>query len=110
MDDLKDINNLIIKKLSEERLLPRGQRLVGNVISNKAKNTVVVLREVIRKIPKYNRYMRSKSKIHAHVPNGIDIKVGDIVEIAETRKISKTKSWVVNKILKRGVAYESSES
>ncbi len=102
MNDLEIINNTILDKLKQERLLPRGQRLVGIVISNKAKNTVVVAREVIRKLPKYNRYMRSKSKIHVHVPNGIELKIGDTIEIAETRKISKTKSWVVNKILKRG--------
>lgn len=110
MNDLAKTNEIISEKLKKIHLLPRGQTLSGVVISNKAKNTVVVLREIVRKIPKYNRYMRSRSKIHAHVPDGIDIRLGDVVEIRETRKISKTKSWAVTKILKRGEIYESTQS
>ncbi|MEM0356665.1 MAG: 30S ribosomal protein S17 [Candidatus Anstonellales archaeon] len=110
MDDLENVNRLIGQKLRELNLLPRGQTLTGVVVSNRAKNTITILREIVRKIPKYNRYMRSRSKIHAHVPSGIEVNIGDIVEVQETRKISKTKSWVVTRILKRGGIYESVES
>ncbi|MCS7122490.1 MAG: 30S ribosomal protein S17 [Candidatus Micrarchaeota archaeon] len=110
MNDLDRMNEILSKKLSEIHLLPRGQTLSGVVVSNRAKNTVVVLREIVRKIPKYNRYMRSRSKIHAHVPDGVSIQQGDVVEIRETRKISKTKSWIVTKILKRGEIREITQS
>jgi ribosomal protein S17 len=61
-----------------------------------------VQRNVVTYIPRYRRYARSISKIPAHNPDEIGAQVGDIVEIAECRKISKTKAWVVTKILQKG--------
>jgi small subunit ribosomal protein S17 len=42
---------------------------------------------------------RSK-KYHAHVDSG-DIKLGDLVEIAECRPLSRTKSWTVTRLLEK---------
>jgi len=77
------------------KLPVRGQILVGEVIKDRAPKTVVVKREYLKKIRKYERYERRTSKIHAHNPPCINAKVGDIVKIAECRPISKTKSFVV---------------
>jgi small subunit ribosomal protein S17 len=73
----------------------RGQILEGEVVSDKAPKTVVVLRSYLKKIAKYERYEKRQSKIHAHNPPCINAKVGDIVKIAECRPLSKTKSFVV---------------
>ncbi|HIP63413.1 MAG TPA: 30S ribosomal protein S17 [Archaeoglobus profundus] len=78
----------------------RGQILTGKVIKTYMK-TAVIERELIRYVPKYERYMRKKSKIHAHNPPCIDAKPGDIVTIAECRPISKTKSFVIVEVIKR---------
>lgn len=77
------------------RLSARGQIIEGVVVSDKAPKTVVVLRSYLKKIRKYERYEKRKSKIHAHNPPCIDAKVGDVVKIAECRPLSKTKSFVV---------------
>ncbi|MEM0124580.1 MAG: 30S ribosomal protein S17 [Candidatus Micrarchaeaceae archaeon] len=79
----------------------RGVELIGRVVSGKAKKTVIVEREHVRRLYKYERYLRTHSRIAAHNPDCIGAKVGDIVKIAETRKISKTKSFVVVGIIKR---------
>ncbi len=79
----------------------RGNRATGIVISNKGKKTVVVERETIISFPKYKRYAKRKSKIPAHNSACINAQLGDVVEIAECRKISKTKAWAVVKILKK---------
>jgi len=79
----------------------RGARIVGRVVSDKNKKTVVVERDVTKKITKYKRLARSHSRIQAHNPDEIGAKTGDLVKIGETRKISKTKSWVVIEILNR---------
>jgi small subunit ribosomal protein S17 len=77
-------------------MLPvRGQILEGEVVSDKAPKTVIVLRSYLKKIGKYERYERRQSKIHAHNPPCINAKVGDTVKIAECRPLSKTKSFVV---------------
>ncbi len=79
----------------------RGKILVGKVISARRQKTVTVLVEYVKKIPKYERYARYTSKIHAHVPPCMIVKEGDIVKIGETRKISKTKSFVVLEVLSK---------
>lgn len=77
------------------RLSARGQIIEGVVVSDKVPKTVVVLRSYLKKIRKYERYEKRRSKIHAHNPPCIDAKVGDVVKIAECRPLSKTKSFVV---------------
>ena len=74
----------------------------GRVVSTKPLKTAIVMRETMKKISKYNRYARTHSKISAHNPPCINAQVGDIVEIAPTRRISKTKSWTIVSILKKG--------
>ena len=73
----------------------RGRLFFGKVISTKAHKTVTIERQYVQYIPKYERYMRKRSKIKAHLPDCIDVKVGDKVLIGETRPLSKTKSFVV---------------
>ncbi len=81
----------------------RGQVFVGKVISYRMQRTGTVLREGVRYIPKYERYLRVSYKIKAHNPPCINAKEGDVVLIGETRKLAKTVSFVVLKIIKRGV-------
>lgn len=77
-------------------ILPvRGQVLSGVVVSDKMDRTVVVQRMFVKKIAKYERYEKRKSKVHAHNPPCISAKQGDSVTIAECRPLSKTKSYVV---------------
>ncbi len=73
----------------------RGQIIEGEVVSDRAPKTVVVVRSYLKKIAKYERYEKRRSKIHAHNPPCINARVGDMVKIAECRPLSKTKSFVV---------------
>ena len=73
----------------------RGESLSGKVVSAKGKNTVVVERSIINYFSKYKKWARGTSHISAHNPACIAAKVGDKVELAETRKLSKTKAWTV---------------
>ena len=102
MEEIESINNKLADALKAERLATRGMRLVGRIVSTKMRKTVTVEREIVKFLKKYKRWYVDRSKIHAHVPGDIELSEGDIVEIAQTRKISKTKAWVVTKVLKRG--------
>ena len=73
----------------------RGKLLRGTVTSAKAKKMVVVSREYPRPVTKYKRYVRSRSKVHAYLPECVETKEGDEVMIAECRPLSKTISFVV---------------
>ena len=59
------------------------------------KQTVVIQRELLQKVKKFNRYERRRSKVHAHLPPCVEAKEGDIATIAECRHIAKTVSFVV---------------
>ncbi|QSG08522.1 Ribosomal protein S17 [Halapricum desulfuricans] len=80
----------------------RGQTLEGTVASTDMEKTVVVEREYDVKVPKYDRYMKRRSRVPAHAPPCLDIEVGDTVTIAETRPLSKTKSHVVVDVTPEG--------
>ncbi|MFH0927482.1 MAG: 30S ribosomal protein S17, partial [Candidatus Micrarchaeota archaeon] len=87
------------------KISTRGFTVQGVVVSDKRKKTVTVQRDLVSYVPKYRRYARKISKIAAHNPDEIGAKLGDLVEIAECRKISKTKAWIVTKIVKKGAGH-----
>jgi small subunit ribosomal protein S17 len=82
------------------KLSVRGQVFDGTVVSDKMTDTVVVLREFERKMTKYDRYEKRRSKLHAHNPPCLKAKVGDVVKVAECRPLSKTKSFVVVEVVR----------
>jgi small subunit ribosomal protein S17 len=78
---------------------PSLQRtLVGRVISNKMDKTVTVLVERRVKHPVYGKYVVRSTKLHAHDASN-QINEGDLVEIAETRPLSRTKFWTVTRVV-----------
>ncbi len=77
----------------------RGKTFTGKVVSAKMHKTVVVEWERRVLIPKFERYEKRKSKVKAHNPESINAKEGDLVEIKETRPLSKTKNFVVVKVV-----------
>jgi small subunit ribosomal protein S17 len=82
------------------RLPVRGKILEGKVVSAKALKTVIVRREYLHFIPKYERYERRHSRTAAYNPECINAKEGDTVTIAECRPLSKIKSFVVVEVKK----------
>ncbi|SIR80831.1 30S ribosomal protein S17 [Natronorubrum thiooxidans] len=88
----------------------RGQILEGQVVSTDMDKTVVVEREYDVAVPKYDRLMKRRSRIPAHVPGVLEpLSVGDSVKIAETRPLSKTKSHVVVEITEEATAADVAE-
>jgi len=73
----------------------RGKILEGKVMSTKMQSTVVVERNYLHYLPKYERYERRRKRISAHSPPCIEVNKGDAVRIAECRSLSKTKHFVV---------------
>ena len=74
--------------------------LVGKVVSDKRAKTVTVLIERRVKHELYGKIVGKSSKYHAHDEKG-EYKMGDLVEIAEGRPISKTKSWTVTRLIEK---------
>ncbi len=76
--------------------------LIGRVVSDKMEKTVTVLVERKVKHPVYGKVMVRSKKYAAHNQDNL-ARAGDLVEIVETRPLSKTKSWAVTSVLEKAV-------
>ena len=74
--------------------------LIGRVVSDKRAKTITVLVERRATHELYGKIVARSSKYHAHDEKG-EYHVGDLVEIAESRPISKTKNWVVTRLIEK---------
>lgn len=77
--------------------------LIGKVVSDKRAKTITVLVERRVKHELYDKIVIKSSKYHAHDEKG-EYKLGDIVEITESRPLSKTKNWVATRLVQRASA------
>lgn len=68
------------------------------MVSDKRAKTVTVLVERRVKHELYGKIVAKTSKYHAHDEKG-EYKLGDTIEITESRPISKTKNWVVTRLV-----------
>jgi len=94
-------------KHGDRKLKMRGRIFDGKVIK-KLPGRVTIQFERMLKLPKYERYEKRKTKIHARLPDCMknDVAVGDLIQIAETRPISKMIHCVVSKVVKKVEAKE----
>ena len=99
--EVSDVISMVEASNRKGALVARGHTRTATVVSDRNKRTVVVEYDSLEVFPKYRRYARSKSRLPAHNPDSVGAKLGDIVEVSETRKISKTKAWMVTKIIKK---------
>jgi small subunit ribosomal protein S17 len=84
-----------------ENVVRRRASKTGVVVSDKADKTVVVRVDRIVRHKLYKRYIRRKTKFMAHDEQNA-CKVGDTVEIVESRPLSARKRWRVRRVVKRG--------
>jgi small subunit ribosomal protein S17 len=77
--------------------------LVGKVVSDARAKTVTVLVERRVKHELYGKIVGKSRKYHAHDENN-EFHIGDVVEISESRPLSKTKNWVVTRLVEKAQA------
>jgi small subunit ribosomal protein S17 len=81
-----------MKKTTEKN--NKGKVLKGKIVSSKMKDTVVVVIDSFKKHEKYQKFIKKQRKIMAH-DEGNKHKEGEVVEIVETRPISKNKRFII---------------
>jgi small subunit ribosomal protein S17 len=79
------------------------RKLIGRVTSTKMQKTLVVRIERRVRDPLMGKTITRSQKYHAHVESG-EYADGDLVEIAECRPISRTKSWRVTRLVEKSKA------
>jgi small subunit ribosomal protein S17 len=95
-------SDAVAKKAPVKTVAKKIERtVIGKVLSNKMDKTITVLVERKVKHPLYGKYINQSNKFHAHDEKN-EINEGDVVQITEHKPISKSKSWVVTKVLSKG--------
>ena len=84
--------------MSEQAKVQRS--VTGRVVSDKMDKSITVLVERKVKHPVYGKYITRSTKLHAHDANN-ECKQGDLVTVVACRPISKSKTWMLEKIVER---------
>mgnify|MGYP006290962813 FL=1 len=78
----------------------RTRTATGKVVSNKMDKTITVLVERRVKHPVYGKYITRSSKVHAHDEDN-QCRIGDLVTVAESRPLSRTKTWKLVEVVEQ---------
>lgn len=76
--------------------------LQGHVISDKMEKSITVAIERTVKHPIYGKFIKRTTKVHVHDENN-QCGIGDVVEIRESRPLSKTKSWTLVRVVDKAI-------
>jgi small subunit ribosomal protein S17 len=83
-------------------------RLVGKVVSNKMQKTVVIEINRTQQHPLYGKVIRTRKTLKAH--DELKCSLGDVVQIVESKPVSREKRWVVEKIVIKNTGVELVEA
>lgn len=84
------------------------KHLIGKVVSNRMQKTIVVSVERTIKNEEFGKMVRRTSKYKVHDENN-ECNIGDVVEIEETRPLSKDKNWKLVSIVRRNILTSEEE-
>ena len=76
------------------------RRLLGHVVSSKMDKTLVVAVDVSKRHRLYSKVVHETRKFYAHDEENI-AKEGDLVQIVESRPLSKTKRWALEAVVEK---------
>ena len=85
----------------EKTVMSRGRTFEGKVIKKFSKRVVIEFEKMIY-VSKYERYAKSRTKIHARLPQLLEkeINLGDLIQVRECRPLSKIIHFIVIKKIK----------
>jgi small subunit ribosomal protein S17 len=84
----------------------KRRRLIGRVASARMSKTIVVTVNVAKRHPVYDKVIRETRKYYAHDEDN-QAHEGDLVQIVESRPLSRTKRWALESILEKGRPVET---
>jgi len=87
------------QKRKAKSLAVRGRIFKGYVMKKFPTRAVIEFERIVH-IPKYERYYKKKTKLHARIPENMDINIGDFIKVQECRPLSKIIHFIVIEKLK----------
>jgi small subunit ribosomal protein S17 len=88
--------------MSNQNAEKKVRTLTGTVVSNKMDKSIAVLIERKVKHPLYGKFIKKSTKLLAHDEDNV-CTIGDLVIIAESRPLSKRKSWTLQSIVEKAL-------
>jgi len=85
----------------------RGRILTGKVVSTKMTRSIVIRRDYLHYVPKYNRYEKRHKNLTVHVSPAFRVEQGDTVTVGQCRPLSKTIRFNVLRVSKNKVVAKS---
>lgn len=82
------------KKKTKNLVSARGRIYQGRVVKKFPTRVAIELERTVY-VKKYERYYKKKTRLHAKLPENIDVKIGDIVKVQESRPLSKIIHFIV---------------
>lgn len=110
-EDLVTCSDRLCPFHGKDKLKIRGRSFEGFVV-RKFNKRVTIEFERMLKVPKYERYEKRITRIHSRLPDCLSSQVdlGDLVEVCETRPISKMISSVVTRVVRKSDTGGKNES
>lgn len=82
------------RKRTKDTVSARGRTFSGTIVKKFPKRVVIEFERTVP-IKKYQRYFKKKMKIHARIPMGMNLNIGDYIKVKECRPLSKIIHTIV---------------
>lgn len=101
MTNKKNKSQISEAAISEKKINPRGKTFEG-IVKKKFHKRIVIEFERMIYVKKYERYAKSRTRIHARLPMNMEkeINIGDLIKVQECRPLSKIIHFIVIKKIK----------
>ena len=90
---MKEKNSMSRKQA--KNIVPTRGRIFEGFVTKKFPKRVVIEFERTVYIPKFERYMKKTTRLHARLPENMNVNVGDLVKVRESRPLSKLIHFIV---------------
>lgn len=94
------------RQKSKDLVGTRGRTFEGIVIRKFPKRITIEFERTVY-LPKYERYMKKKTRIHARLPEDMEVNLDDMAKVRECRPLSKTIHFMVVGIVKKAESEEN---
>jgi len=93
------------QKQQKNKVIPRGRIFQGYVTKMFPKRVVVEFERTVY-VQKYERFLKDKTRLHARIPEGMEVSAGDYVRVQECRPLSKIIHFLVIEIVRKAESKE----
>ncbi|MEK6800817.1 MAG: 30S ribosomal protein S17 [Nanoarchaeota archaeon] len=97
---MKEKTKMVENEKKKDLVVTRGRIFEGTVVKKFPKRISIEFERTIY-VSKYRRFSKKKTRIHARLPDNLDVDLGDLVKVRECRPLSKIIHHMVTEIVRK---------